>query len=86
MPDNAGFSKDGYGFSMHESPKTGISMSLYTTRKYIATTLADGFANLHFEHTGVPVPELIAAVTGDIDTIEMRLNYYETRRAIEELE
>ena len=86
MPDNAGFCKAGYGFSMCESPKTGISITLYASRKYIATTLVNRYANLHFEHTGVPVLELIAAVTGDIDTMEMRLNNYETRRTIEELE
>lgn len=86
MSDNAGFCKAGYGFSICESPKTGISMALYTVRKYIATTTVNRYANLHFEHTGVPVSELIAAVTGDIDTMEMRLNNYETRRTIEELE
>lgn len=86
MPDNVGFCKAGYVFSMCDSPKTGISMTLYTTRKFIATTSVSRFANLHFEHIGVPVSELIAAVTGDIDTMEMRLNNYETRRTIEELE
>lgn len=86
MTDNGNFCKAGYGFSMYETPKTGISMTLYTSRKEIATTLVSRFATQHFEHIGVPVSELIAAMTGDIDTMEMRLNNYETRRTIEELE
>ena len=63
------------------------TVTLYTDCRYIATTTEmDVRTNvLGVRHTGVPIEEILAAATGAADTLEMRMNNYETRRAIGEL-
>lgn len=59
---------------------------LWSVDKYIATTNGPYHGCLHYEHFNVPIEEIVAGAEGDLDTLEMRMNYYETRRVVEELE
>lgn len=53
--------------------------------KYIATTSSPYRGCRQYEHFNVPIEEIVAGAHGNLDTLEMRMNYYETRRAVEEL-
>lgn len=61
-------------------------IKMWTITKYIATTGGPYHGGPHYEHFNVPIEEMVAGAEGDLDTIEMRMNYYETRRAVEELD
>lgn len=61
-------------------------MKMWSTDKCIATTNRPYYGGLHYEHFNVPIEEIVAAAKGDLNTLEMRMNYYETRRAVEELD
>lgn len=61
-------------------------MKLWSTNKYIATTSGPYYGRPHYEHFNVPFEEIVAGAEGDLNTLEMRMNYYETRRAVEELD
>lgn len=61
-------------------------IKMWTITKYIATTGGPYHGGQHYEHFNVPIEEMVAGAEGDLDTIEMRMNYYETRRAVEELD
>ena len=61
-------------------------MMMWSTDKYIATTNGPYHGCKHYEHFNVPFEEIVAGAEGDLDTLEMRMNYYETRRAVEELD
>ena len=61
-------------------------IKMWTIEKYIATTGEPYRGGPHYEHFNVPIEEMVAGAEGDLDTIEMRMNYYETRRAVEELD
>lgn len=61
-------------------------MKLWSTNKYIATTSGPYYGGPHYEHFNVPFEEIVAGAEGDLNTLEMRMNYYETRRAVEELD
>ena len=61
-------------------------MKIWSTNKYIATTSGSYYGCPHYEHFNVPIEEIVAGAEGNLDTLEMRMNYYETRRAVEELD
>lgn len=61
-------------------------MKLWSTNKYIAITSGPYYGCPHYEHFNVPFEEIVAGAEGDLNTLEMRMNYYETRRAVEELD
>lgn len=61
-------------------------IKMWTDDKYIATTGEPYPGGRHYEHFNVPVEEIVAGAEGDLNTLEMRMNYYETRRAVEELD
>jgi len=61
-------------------------LKLWSMDKYIATTSSPYRGCQHYEHFNVPIEEIIAGAEGDLNTLEMRMNYYETRRAVEELD
>ena len=61
-------------------------LKIWSVDKYIATTSGPYYACLHYEHFNVPIEEIVAGAEGNLDTLEMRMNYYETRRAVEELD
>lgn len=61
-------------------------MMIWSTDKYIATTGGPYHGCKHYEHFNVPIEEIVAGAEGDLDTLEMRMNYYETRRTVEELD
>jgi hypothetical protein len=61
-------------------------IKLWSTDKYIATTGGPYYGGQHYEHFNVPFEEIVAGAEGDLNTLEMRMNYYETRRAVEELD
>lgn len=61
-------------------------IKMWTNEKYIATTCEPYPGGRHYEHFNVPIEEIVAGAEGDLDTLEMRMNYYETRRAVEELD
>ncbi len=61
-------------------------IKMWTNEKYIATTGEPYLGGQPYEHFNVPIEEIVAGAEGDLNTIEMRMNYYETRRAVEELD
>ena len=61
-------------------------IKMWAANKYIATTKGQYTGGRHYEHFNVPFEEIVAGAEGDLDTLEMRMNYYETRRAVEELD
>lgn len=61
-------------------------IKMWSTDKYIATTSGPYYGGRHYEHFNVPIEEIVAGAEGDLNTLEMRMNYYETRRALEELD
>ena len=61
-------------------------IKMWTAERYIATTSEPYPGGRHYEHFNVPIEEIVAGAEGDLDTLEMRMNYYETRRAVEELD
>lgn len=61
-------------------------MMMWSNDKFIATTNRPYYGCQHYEHFNVPFEEIIAGAEGDLNTLEMRMNYYETRRAVEELD
>lgn len=61
-------------------------IKIRTDAKYIATTSRPYYGCPHYEHFNVPLEEIVAGAEGDLNTLEMRMNYYETRRAVEELD
>lgn len=61
-------------------------IKMWTSEKFIATTGEPYPGGRHYEHFNVPIEEIVAGAEGDLDTLEMRMNYYETRRAVEELD
>lgn len=63
-----------------------VEMKMLSTNKYIATTSGPYYGCPHYEHFNVPFEEIVAGAEGDLNTLEMRINYYETRRAVEELD
>ena len=61
-------------------------VKMWSIDKYIATTSEPYPGCRHYEHFNVPIEEIVAGAEGNLDTLEMRMNYYETRRAVEELD
>lgn len=61
-------------------------IKMWTVEKYIAITSEPYPGCRPYEHFNVPIEEIVAGAEGDLDTLEMRMNYYETRRAVEELD
>ena len=61
-------------------------IKMWSIEKYIATTGEPYPGGQHYEHFNVPIEEIVAGAEGNLDTLEMRMNYYETRRAVEELD
>lgn len=80
------FSKGIYVIRCYIVDNKITEMMLWSIDKYIATTNGPYYGCQHYEHFNVPFEEIIAGAEGDLNTLEMRMNYYETRRAVEELD
>ena len=80
------FSKGIYVIRCYIVDNKITEMMMWSTDKYIATTNGPYPGFQRYEHFNVPIEEIIAGAEGNLDTLEMRMNYYETRRAVEELD
>lgn len=80
------FSKGTYVIRGLASDNKIYELKLWSMDKYIATTSSPYRGCRQYEHFNVPIEEIVAGAHGNLDTLEMRMNYYETRRAVEELD
>lgn len=80
------FRKGIYTINCHIFDNKIVEIKIWTDDKCIATTNKPYPGCQRYEHFNVPIEEIVAGAEGDLDTLEMRMNYYETRRAVEELD
>lgn len=80
------FSKGNYVIRGLVNDDKIYELKMWSSDKYIATTSSPYRGGRHYEHFNVPIEEIVAGAEGDLNTLEMRMNYYETRRAVEELD
>lgn len=81
------FSKGPYVIRGLATDNKIYELKMWTSDKYIATTGSPyQHGGRHYDHFNVPIEELVAGAVGDLNTLEMRMNYYETRRIVDELD
>lgn len=80
------FRKGNYAINCYIIDNKIVEIKMWSIEKYIATTNEPYPGCRQYEHFNVPIEEIVAGAEGDLDTLEMRMNYYETRRAVEELD
>lgn len=80
------FSKGNYIIRGLATDNKIYELKMWSSEKYIATTSSPYHGCRPYDHFNVPIEEIVAGAHGNLDTLEMRMNYYETRRAVEELD
>lgn len=80
--------RDGYGISYHCVSGQVTALTMYTTDRWVATTMA-GFkdsTSMKFDHYGIPVGVMLdAARSGSNGQMEIKIANYSNMRTLESL-
>lgn len=80
--------RDGYGISYHCVSGQVTALTMYTTDRWVATTMT-GFKNstsMQFDHYGIPVGVMLdAARSGSNGQMEIKIANYSNMRTLESL-